>query len=71
MVNSPNILADRHSLLHVVESCPDIDGRFVDARRIGPHGGNGQFSLLFSALDTTTGQRVALKFFNPERANEA
>jgi len=70
-VNSLNTPAARQSLLSIVENCPDIDGRFADVRRIGPNGGNGQFSLLFSALDTTTGQRVALKFFNPARATEA
>jgi len=70
-VNSPNTPAARQSLLQLIENLPNIDGRFVDIRRIGPEGGNGQFSLLFSALDKTTGQRVALKFFNPERANEA
>ncbi len=70
-MNSPGVLSPRQSLLQLVESRPDIDGRFVDIRRIGPEGGNGQFSILFSALDTTSGQRVALKFFNPYRATEA
>ncbi len=56
----------RASLVAIIEGRHDIDGRFVDMRRIGALGGNGYFSLLFSATDTRTGKRVALKVLNPE-----
>ncbi len=50
----------------MVESRPDLDGRFTGMQRIGQNGGGGQFSLLFNAYDRLTHQRVALKFFDPE-----
>ncbi len=50
----------------MVERRPDVDGRFNHIRRLGSSGGQGNFSLLFSACDATTGARVALKCYNPD-----
>ncbi len=54
----------------MVEGRSDVDGRFTGIRRIGPSGGGGYFSLMFSALDGETGRRVALKFFHPEKRGD-
>lgn len=62
MLNDPVV---RQSLLQMVEGRQDIDGRFIDIQRLSATGGNGYFSLLFSATDNTTGQRVALKVLHP------
>src|SRR4051812_20983829 len=57
---------DRELLLRLVEARSDIDGRFVDIRRVGSEGGGGVFSLVFTATDNTTGIRVALKVLHPQ-----
>ena len=44
--------------------------RFSQIVRMGTLGGNGQFSLMFTATDTRTGQKIALKFFHPEKRND-
>lgn len=62
---------NREFYLQTVESKSLLDDRFKHIRRIGPHGGGGNFSLLFSAFDTKLGKRVALKFFNPDRRSDA
>jgi serine/threonine protein kinase len=56
----------RESLLQLVEAHGELDGRFSEIRRMGPDGGAGYFSLVFTAFDSITRNRVALKFFNPE-----
>jgi serine/threonine protein kinase len=48
--------------LRLVEQRPDIDGRFVDIRRLG----EGHFSLVFRARDTTTGNFIAIKILDPD-----
>jgi serine/threonine protein kinase len=58
------------ALLRLVEHRQDIGERFVDVRRLDPNGGSGQFSLMFTATDTTTGRRVAIKVFNPLRTDD-
>jgi serine/threonine protein kinase len=55
--------------LQLIEQRSDIDGRFTDIRRIGADGGGGNFSLMFTAYDKQTGQRVAIKVFNPTKAD--
>jgi len=64
-VNNPNDPRTREALLKMVENRTDIDGRFIDIRRLGPRGGEGYFSLLFSATDKTNNERIALKVYNP------
>ena len=61
---------NREAILRLIESRADIGGRFTAILRLGADGGEGNFSLVFSALDSTTNRTVALKVFNPERAGE-
>lgn len=56
----------RDQLLRLIEARSDIDGRFTDIRRLGPSGGHGAFSLLFTALDSVRQERVAIKVFHPD-----
>jgi len=44
-------------------------GAYEDVRRLGVNGGGGAFSLMMTAR-ATGGERVALKFFNPENATD-
>jgi serine/threonine protein kinase len=55
----------REAFLLLLEGAATIDGRFTELRRMGEHGGDGHFSLLFTARDEQTGRRVAIKVFNP------
>ncbi|MGA7579151.1 MAG: serine/threonine-protein kinase [Desulfobaccales bacterium] len=55
----------REQFLKLVESVPIINDRFTDLNRIGPQGGNGFFSMIFTSIDNTTGKKVALKFYDP------
>src|SRR5947209_10985285 len=61
---------NREYHLRTVEGRPDLDGRFTDIRRLGGAGGDGHFSLLFSARDAMTKRRVALKFFHPDHLQD-
>lgn len=61
--------ANRDFYLRLVEQRPDINSRFTAIKRLGPKGGDGHFSLLFSARDLTTQQVVALKMYNPDEMN--
>jgi len=64
--------ADRRAaLLAILERRRDIDGRFEDIGRIGPLGGAGHWSLLVSAWDRDSKKRVALKFYDPLRRQDA
>lgn len=60
----------RETLLQTIESQAIVGGRFCDIQRLGPAGGGGQFSLLMTALDQLTGERVALKFFDPSQSSD-
>jgi serine/threonine protein kinase len=55
----------RETLLQLIESRSDLDGRFDAMKRLGTSGGDGNFSLVLSAKDRTSGERVALKFYHP------
>lgn len=57
--------------LRMVEGRNQLDGRFTEIQRIGVHGAGGAFSLLFTATDTTTNTRVALKIFDPDARNRS
>jgi serine/threonine protein kinase len=58
--------SSRDAFLQIVEQRPDIGGRFRNLRRIGAAGGNGNFSLVFTAEDSNSGDNVAVKVYNPE-----
>ena len=57
-------------LLRSIEARPELGGRYARPIRIGPSGGDGNFSLLFSATDNQTGRRVAIKVFRPDRLGD-
>lgn len=58
-------------MLLMVEAKAELGGRFTDIRRMSPDGGEGNFSFLFDAHDSITNERVALKFFRPDKRNDA
>ena len=62
--------AERETYLCTVESRGVLGGGFEDVRRLGPSGGDGTFSLVFTARDTQTMDRVALKFFHPRHLRD-
>jgi len=62
--------AQREALLQTIEQKPHLNGRFERMERIDQHGGGGQFSLVFRALDRHTKQDVALKFFDPTQRTD-
>lgn len=61
----------RDTYLSLIEAMPQVHGRFTGVRRLGMQGGNGNFSLMFTAFDAITGQRVVLKVFNPDERGDA
>lgn len=61
----------RDAYLRIIENRGVIDGRFSGIRRIGALGGNGCFSLVFSARDSQTNRDVALKFYRPDKLGES
>src|SRR5258708_16074585 len=60
----------RDGFLRLIEAKPDIGGRYVGLKRVGTKGGEGHFSLVFSATDKQTGRTVAIKVFRPDRLIE-
>lgn len=62
--------ADRENYIRIIEHQPSIDDMYTDIRRIDPRAGDGNFSLVFHALDANTNHRVALKFYNPCRTGD-
>jgi serine/threonine protein kinase len=62
-MNGGNTTKD--SLLSLVEAQQRIQDRYTDICRLGGHGGHGNFSLIFTATDTHTGETVVLKVFHP------
>lgn len=62
------MLSANHELfLQLIEQQSVIDDRFDNPRRLGPHGGGGNFSLLFRATDRNSQRDVALKFYHQEK----
>jgi len=55
--------------LKLIESQKILSDRFTDIKRLDSKGGEGNFSLVFTAKDNSLkkGKEVILKFFNPER----
>src|SRR5256885_683811 len=62
---------NRETYLQIVEKSALLDGRFEKPTRLGSHGGNGNFSLLFTANDKQTNSLVVLKFFHPDERHDA
>ena len=60
----------RDGYLRLIEGRPEIGGRYVNLKRVGTEGGDGHFSLLFSATDKQTGRLVAVKVFRPDRLTD-
>jgi hypothetical protein len=60
----------RETLLRTIESRPELRGRFSDIRRLGTCGGDGYFSLIATARDSQSGDRVVLKFFHPDHLRD-
>ena len=63
--------SDSELYINLIESQPCINDRYVDIKRMGQNGGEGYFSLVFTAKDLSSRkkERVVLKFFNPLRTN--
>ena len=61
-------MTDEHLevLLRLVEQQESLGDRFSKIHRLAAAGGDGNFSLMFTALDSTSGERVAIKVFHPE-----
>ena len=62
--------AERETLLRTIESRGVLGKRFDDLKRLGTAGGDGYFSLIVTARDNQTSQRVALKFFHPSHLRD-
>src|ERR1041384_1235499 len=60
----------RDGFLRLIEGKPDIAGRYLNLKRVGANGGQGNFSLVFSATDRQTGSTVAVKVFRPDRLTD-
>jgi serine/threonine protein kinase len=62
--------ATREGYLQLIEARAEIGGRYLGPKRIGTMGGDGHFSLVFSAIDQTTSRKVAIKVFRPDRLDD-
>lgn len=60
---------NRNAFLDIIESQQKINQRFSSIKRIDSNGGNGTFSLVFSAWDEIKKEEAILKFFNPAYNN--
>ena len=59
----------RSAYLQMIEDRGEIGSRFTSIRRLPVAGGH--FSLMFTAVDGTNGQSVALKVFHPDHRADA
>jgi serine/threonine protein kinase len=57
--------------IKIIESETIIIDRFSNIKRLGKNGGNGNFSIMFTAKDQQTGDNVALKFYDPAKMDNA
>ena len=60
--------SQRDRLIGLLEGRNEVGNRFTKLQRLGDGGAAGTFSALLTALDGTTGERVALKFLLPSFA---
>lgn len=65
MQNNPH--SYRQGFLQLIEREPIINGRFKNIKRLNKNGGDGVFSLIFTADDTILKRKIILKFFDPEK----
>lgn len=61
--------SEREPYIRLIETRPDINGRYEHIRRLDPNAGDGYFSLVFSARDRDTNQMVCLKFYDPTKSD--
>lgn len=63
----------RENIIKLIESQTSICDRYVNLVRIDPNGGDGCFSLVFKAQDSTSKKQrpVVLKFFDPMRSTDS
>ena len=50
----------------IIESQPDVNGRYENVIRLDDNAGGGAFSLVFKARSLNDGQSVCLKFYHPD-----
>jgi serine/threonine protein kinase len=55
----------RDLVIRYISGLDTLDGRYRNLSPISPIGGNGTFSIVFSATDENLGIPVILKFFDP------
>jgi len=55
----------RENFLQLIENEAIINDRFVKVKRIDVNGGDGHFSMVFTAIDKQFDKKVVLKFFDP------
>ncbi|MGA2315265.1 MAG: protein kinase [Thermodesulfobacteriota bacterium] len=62
----------REAWIKIIESQESIANRFYEINRIDPRGGDGSFSLVFTAVDRMRRKpkRICLKFLDPLAGNE-
>jgi len=60
----------RDGFIQLIEARLDIGGRYLGPKRVGANGGDGHFSLVFSATDSHSNRPVAIKVFRPDRLVE-
>ncbi len=60
----------RETYIKLIESQSLIEKRYSNIERLTENAGEGHFSLMFTAFDNTTNQKVALKFFDPLQTNQ-
>src|SRR5260370_17860815 len=60
----------RDGVVRLIEGKADVGGRYGGLKRVGTRGGEGHFSVVFSATDRQTGRTVAIKVFRPDRLIE-
>lgn len=56
---------NRDNLLSLIEAQSPLQGRFESLTRLGPDGGTGAFSLVFTAYDNLAKEKVIVKAFQP------
>jgi len=59
----------KENFIRLIESQSSINDRYSNIKRLTKNAGDGRFSLVFTAFDSTSKQNVALKFFDPECAS--
>ena len=62
---------NREPWIRLIEKQALIENRYSKIKRLTENAGEGNFSLMFTALDSFTGRKVALKFFNPTQSGSA